>query len=381
MTTPSVGIDQLGFVALEGTYDTALAYAATDAFGFNSFKATPSQEWAKSLEHLGSASLQSEIEGKRGGRWETTTYVKPISAGTQPDVGPILEAAFGLFSAGVYTLVGTGAPKSLQFGWRAENSFFKRINGAWVEQLELESQGNAACILKASGGYASEGTLYGVPITNGSTYSAAATTVTLAAASAWKVLKGAIVAFGADTNSGAGYLVTAVGSTGLALTITPALTVGFGAGVTVVPVTPSQTVGGTIAGGISNGLTIASTEVGYQQFKLSLATGIHGLDKEGNVNRVNRLARGDRSVTGEMMFYFLDENAALLGDAWNGTRRAVVFRCGPDTAGLRMRVNMPAARIAVAEPDLPDKEEASWSGAFVARRDAANEDELTIDVN
>jgi hypothetical protein len=93
---------------------------------------------------------------------------------------------------------------------------------------------------------------------------------------------------------------------------------------------------------------------------------------------VNRLQRAMRKVTGEIHFYALDENIAYRAQAWNGTRRDLECRAGPNVANNRMIANVPAARIAVGKVDTPPEAAAEWVGAWVARRNAASNDEFDL---
>lgn len=381
MSTPSHGNEQLAFAAVESAYATNAAFGSSDAFGYDDMKITPKLDWRAWKEHVGSQSLQGESKGKMGGEFSLTAKIKPNGAATAPQIDAFIRAGGFAFSAGIYSLV-QNQLLSLQVGRKAGASLWEVINGLWIAVQEFKIEGSNDALFQCQGGFASYGALLGSPVTNSSTYLAGVTQITLAAASAWKVRPGVTVAFGAQNNSGAGYRITAVSANGLTLTFTPALAVGgLGASQAVTPVVPSASIAGSVVGGIEDGLVIDSTSLGFISGAVKHTTGIHGLDKESNAAGPNRLAGGARSVETDLMFYFLDENAKYLGDAWNGTTHSFKLRAGPDTAGSRFALTMAKARLNVAPIDLPDAEEATWKATGVARMNSASDDELTLDTN
>lgn len=381
MATPVTGLDLAAFFTTESTFDTSLAVSATDAVKVAEIKVAPEQEFLKSEEHAQSASLQTEIEGLRGASWEAQTYVSPAAAGTAPDIKDLLMASgfTETISGGTSAAYALNAsnPSSLQVTKHTDN-LMEVLNGAWVESVNVEVTGNQIPTVNFQGKAASYNHYFGDATTDSSTYSTSAVGVALAAADAYKIKAGATVAFGAEDNSGAGYRVTAVSQDGLTLTFTPGLDAGISASQAITPVVPAQTTGGTPSGGVGCGLTIGGTSVGFIDFKLNYQTGTVGLDQEATHNRANRIARGMRSVEGSIKFYFLDENSGYLGKAWTGATESISCRIGPDTAGSRCTIALPAARIAVAEVETPGNEVAMYEANFVARQSSSSDDELTI---
>lgn len=381
MSTPSHGNEQLAFVKVESAYDTPAAFTSDHGFGYDDMKITPKLDWRKWKEHVGTASLQGESKGKQGGEFSVTAKIKPNGAAIAPQLDPFIRAGGFAYDGGEYVLQANQL-LSLQVGRKTGNSLYEVINGLWISKQEIKVEGSNDALMTFNGGFASYGALLGVPVTGAATYLAGVTQIAMAAAHAFKVRPGVSVAFGTQSNSGAGYRITAVSSDGLTLTFTPALAVGgLGASQTITPIVPTSTIAGEVVGGVEDGLTIAGTSVGFISYQMTHDTGIHGLDKESSANRPNRLAGGERSIAVEMMFYFLDENAGLLGKAWDGTVQRFQCRAGPDTAGSRFITETPALRLNVSPIELPDAEEATWKATGVARQDAAFEDELMFDTN
>lgn len=371
MALPITGITQSVFATAESSFDAGLAPAATDAVSPTEIKITPEQEWLKSEEHSGSASLQTEIESLRGGSWDGTFYIKPISAGTQPDVGAIITAAGFSYAANVYSLNSSDA-SSLQL-IKAEDVYQEVVNGAWVEELDFNVEGNGIPTMVAKGKFASHGHIMGtITAASGS-----GTSVTLDSGDAWKITPGARVTVDEDNNSGDGYLVTAVNAAGTGLTLDASAGTLSG-GEVVAPFIPSTTTGGTVLGAIDCSLSVGGSSVGFIDFKLNYKTGISGLDQEASSDRASQVVRGMREVTGTMKFYLLDENAGFLGSAWNGATQEVICRVGADVSGERMLITMPAARLSVAEIETPGNEAAVYEASFTARQGSAANDELTL---
>ena len=378
MATPIVGIDAQHWAKLETTYDTVSAFASGDAVPLLEISIEPSKEFHKSMEHTGSASLETEIAGIKGGTWSCSAYAKPAAAGTAPDINPFLTAGLGTetISGGTsatYSL--SNSAQSLQIGRYAGAGLYEVINGCWVESVEIEITGNDEPKFTFSGGFASYGFVYdGATIASGS-----GTTITVNTAHVGKIQKNALIKIGSEDNGGSGYTVTAVDNTAETLTITPTLAGSVSASDVIEPVVPGFTLtASTILGGVNAGLTLGGTSVGMISTKYTISTGIHGLNKEATAETSTRLARGAREVTGELNFYYLSENAAQLGQAWDGTTRAVNLRIGEDTAAKRCKVNAPAARLEVSGLEIPEAEEATFTAAFVCRKSAVSNDELTI---
>ena len=378
--TPIVGVDDVYFAKIETTFDSVGSIVAGDFLPLAELKFEPKLDYEMSKEHVGSASLQDEIEAKRGGTWSLVGYVKPKAAGVAPDMGPVLQAAFGTETivggtSVAYTLKESGTPDSLSFVRHSGDGFYEGCSGAWVEQVDTEIVGGGICKITANGGFARYIHMYS-GITVDSIQTAPDTTIKLTTGHAARVSVGARIKFDTEDNGGAGYLVTAVDTTTDIITISPTLAGGLADLDAVAPVSPTPVPAGAIQGGIACGLSVDATAIGMISGKLSFSTGIHGLDKEATANRATRLARGTRSITGTIEVYYLDENSPYLAGAWSGTTRNIEQRAGPDTAAARLKIQTPKARMAVAPMAVPEADEATATITYVARKSTTNGDEL-----
>lgn len=378
------GILQQYWLKRETVFDTAIANVATDAIKLESLELSPSKEWIESEQASGTASPQTEHEGKEGGEWTAACRIAPVAAGTPPAFGPVLKAAFG-----VETIVGATSVKyeltddpaaadSLQWVKKAGNNFYEIANGAWVNQLVIEILNGQPTKITASGGFASYGYLRGAPKVEGA-HLATDDTIALEAGHGRLVRRNALIKFGAEDNAGAGYRVTAVDRATNVVTISPALAAGISDGAAVLPVVPSQTFAGKIIPGLNHGLTLAGVAMGIIQHKVTLGTGVQALDNESQSNRPTRIFRtAKRPVQVETQLYLLDENAHVAGLGWEGDKIAVVGRAGPDIANRRMTVDTPAVRYDVTPLSPANAEVTTYSATGPAQQAVVAKDELAI---
>lgn len=377
------GVNDKFWAKAEASYDTVQAFAAGDAIAPRALKLEATKEFHLSKEKVGTASAQAMIGGQRTAKWSLTTEIATNAAGTAPDIGEVLKAAMGTetVSGGVSVTYAfnSSAPGSLQLGAYGGPGLYEVGNGAWVEQFDLELKQNDEPTFTFSGGYATHGFVYGCTVNTSALSSA--TTVYYTTAHKGNVTKNVRVKFGSEDNAGAGYLVTAVDDTVSppALTISPGLANGVSAGAVIAPFVPSQTLAGTILGGVSAGLSIDATTVNFRGAKISVKTGFHGRDKEASQDRPVGVLRGPREVSGEIDFTFEDTATAMYqGRAWSGTTRALILRVGANTSGARMTINIPKAFIEVVPLERAGMEETTFKLKFRALQNSAADDEMTI---
>jgi len=382
--TAIAGIMAQAWGLAEATLDTPLAFAATDAFDFMEMSFTPNLDFSKLVSHVGTGSLQGEVEEKRGGEWSAKIYVAPTSLGVAPDAGFLLEHSLGqeTVSGGAsvtYSLLDV-APSGLQLTRRITDGLLEQINGAWIEQMQFEITGGDEPFIAVSGGFASYAMLMQGATVLGAE-ATAQTDIELASGDARLVRPNAYIKFtGDDGTAGAGYLVTAVDYDTDIITISPGIVgSGLSGGESLLPNVPGQTLAGTVVGGISCGMSLGGTTLGGISLKTTFDTGIRALSNEATANRPNRLVRGPRTIEGTLDAYYLGESAPFIGGAWNGNLLAIIQRAGADTAAARMKINTPNSRLGViGEFDLPDDDAAGVTIPFVARQNAAAKDEMTI---
>lgn len=370
------------FGKTEVTYDTVQAFVAGDGMGLDDLKIEPTPFYNPTKERVGTASEQAMTAGVKGGKWSAISAVKPQTAGTAPDVGELIKAALGVETDGasdvIYSLSDT-VRNSLQMARHVGDGLYEVATGCAVEQLDIECQGGADPKLTFSGFFATYGWVYGTTVVNNE--SSSATQIEYNASHPGNLGVNGRVKFGTEDNSGAGYLITAVNQTANPphITISPGLANGVSEGAVIAPFTPTPSLGGTIIGGQSCGLTVDAVATGFVGLTMSVKTGHHARDKEATATRPTGIIGGKREITGELTVYFKDtENGKILGRAWDGTTRALIIRLGPDVAGSRMKISVPKAFVEVTPIEVPESGEAMAKIKFRALMNSAAADELVI---
>lgn len=382
MSTPVSGVEEQVWVAEETTFDTYETFASGDSLCVTECSIEPEQDWVPRGEKCGTASHQGDVKGQRRGSWSLKFYIKPKAAGTAPAMSPILKVGFGneTITGGTsvaYSLADSN-PGTIQIMRKASDSLWEMAMGCVVEQIEIENQGGEIAMVTASGSFARYCWLYEC-VTDTAGYSISDTAITLGTGEGRRVSIGALVAFGAENNSGAGYRVTAVDIDTDTITISPGLAGNLAASaLAVTPVVPAHSDTGSPLGGIQSSLSIDSTSIGFRMAKVTLNTGHKLLEGEATRDRAGRAGRGARSVTVEGEFYFLEENLSFLAAGWDGEALAFNLRIGPNTAASRMKVDLPKVRMDVVPVPIPESDEVIYTLTGVAQQNSTAADELTV---
>ena len=364
---------------LETTYDTVLAMASTNAVDFVSFDITPELSFEALQSHVGTASLQGEVEGMQGGKWSLAVEISTKGAGVAPDYGFLLEAAFGTETVSASTSVtyscdDTNA-KSLQLVKCSGDNLYEVINGAWVEQVDWKIEAGKPGMITFSGGFATYGHYFGGSTVDGA-HSTSDTTIDVLTGTGVHYRPNALIKFGTEDNSGAGYTVVSVSAD--SVTITPGLAAGISDLDAVTAMQISHAPAGTVRPGINCGYSVGGTAIGVIESNVSFKTAIRPLDKQATSDRPTGLVVGQRrEITCDDQVYFLDENGKYLGAAWNGTVQNIIRRAGVNTAAERMKLNTPACRLNVVPIELADSEVGTAKLSGLARQNSAAGDEFT----
>ena len=393
-----VGVQTKYFGKLEATFDTVSAFVAGDALPLISLEITPTKEFINSRERVGTASLQRRVAGGTGGTWTATFYMKPngTTVTTEPDCGALMKAATGAVdtSATVKYKFNDGdgeieTVSTLQLARHSGKGHYEMISGCWVESMDLEFNTNAENTITVSGGFASYGFCFGAKVTG--SHSAAATTIDLDTVQILRVKENAYIQFddaGSVVNqSGAGYLVTAVSASGDTATISPGLETGIADDTEIQPFTPAQTLTtNNPIFGTSNSFYISalSSAVNMTSGKVSISTGYHALASDGQAGKPTRVARGERSVTGDATFYLVssDDHAVdtskILGIGVYDLDLGIEFRAGTSTKEA-LKVSLPKADFNVFAVSSSETDEATFSASVVAKQNSAAGDECVVD--
>lgn len=382
MTNPFSGVELVAFVKAESSFDTVQAFAAGDAVAVMSMTIEPELQQTERTEHVGTQSLQGFVRGRRSGRWSMTVLAKTSDVGTPTDEDVVIEAGFG--EAGtdtpatsvVYALGGASdTPRSLQIGRAVSTDFFEVITGAWVEEVVTEvPEDGSPTTHTYSGGFSTYGSFRSGPTVNGN-HSSSDSTIALNTGYGRWLQPNVRIKFGAEDNSGAGYLVTDV--TGDTVTISPGLAGNISGNVALAAVVPTPTTAGTPIGSVDCSFSVDSVAYGLKSATITLQTGVVGLNAECTDDRPNRLSKGPRRVNAEFACYALQSHGGLVGGGWESDTHAVSLRIGVNTAGLRRTIAIPKIMFRVSPYDVPDAEAAMVTLSGIAQQSAAADDEMT----
>ena len=382
------GITEKIFVKEQsGGFDVFEAFANTDAVSpvKGSFKLEPFENFEKTNEALGTASLQSETKLNRGGTWSGQFYIKPRALGVAPDIGAILKAAFGVETITPATSVAYALSDTvcipLQFMHVLDGHWSQFASGAWVEQLVITIPGNGLPMIEASGGFARFGWIYRGDI--GGVVPTAGTQVPIDDDNIGNVRAPAMCEFTGDDNTGAGYVVTDNDDTPSSahFDISPGIAgPGLSGGDEFLPFVLGQETGGEILSAVDCALTLGSLAPGFIEQTITVETGIGPKDKEATSEYATGVGHlTDRVVESDVSFYFSDTALGLSpvkGKAHEGALYDVDLRVGSDIAAKRLKVSMPSARLDITQDDLTEL--VTVSGKLVARQNAGAADELDL---
>jgi hypothetical protein len=378
MTSPTNAALRTHYLGLQSTHDTMVAWAGTHACRLLEMNLDGSKEFKEVEECAGVGSPRSDVAGKMKNKWSIKGYVKPNAAGTAPDIGDVLHAAFGdeviVGGTSVTYSFDPDDPKSLQLMEMTDTNMQQQASGAWVEQLDLEAKGGEFPLISASGGYSRHMWAHGTTTTGAGIGDAI---IPLTAGQDGAISVGALVSVGADTAR----TVTAVTPATPSITVDPVLASLIGAGAAVIPYAPAASVAGTLITSVADYLTIDAAPLDVISAKLSFKPGWTGWDDECGSDHASRVLPGAHNVEGEFQLLWLDHATGYLyGKAWDGTVRTIAWRIGPNTAGQRLTVNI-RARLNISPIKVAGKECVKWVVKFSGRMNSADGDELNFLLN
>jgi hypothetical protein len=366
----------------ETTFNTHEAFAATDAVNIVSLDIQPEKSYEEIISHAGSGTYEGEVDGATGGKWTATAHMMPAAAGTAPDIGFALGSVLTETVSGGTSVTyapNDSAPTSLAWQKYSGSTFCEWIRGCSLEQIVLDSGAKGSIpTVTLSGSFASLGFVYGAATVDGA-HTAPDSTIAIDSPLGFCIGVGAIVKFGSEDNSGAGYRVTAVTAT--QLTITPDLAGNISDGVVVAPLTYSQTLGGTRIGGVSHGLTVDAVAVNPITMKYTIDTGVRLMDRESSSPGPTGIVKAAaRSCVLEIDAYFKTATMPYFGAAHATTQQLRDFaaRYGADTAAARVKVNTDKVLVRVQPVPVQDGEITAVKFTGRARKNAAANDEFSI---
>jgi hypothetical protein len=379
------------FIKEEATYNTTLAFVGTDAVPLHSLTLEHDRPKGRTPERVGSSSPHLRVRtGPQGGKWTAVSFVRLASAGVAPRMEALMKATFGAAGAVVgatsvtWSISGAAAVPSLQLAKRVGSAVYDIGNGGWVEQLKVELPQNELAKLTWTGGFSKYSRVFGAEVAAGGAALGAAD-VPYKLTHLYNLQVGGRVAFGALTNSGAGYLITAVDQSvnPPEITVSPVLEDAVAEHDEILPWTPTQdTSWGTLLENVESGVALAGgSEIGFRDATVTFNTGYYAR-QEASSYRPSGILRGDRSVELDLNLVFVDkDNGLYINRALADEQLSVALRLG-DTAGLRFRVSIPNLDCDYTPLELnEDGTVASAKLKGVGLQSAAEFDELSIVTN
>jgi hypothetical protein len=297
------------------------------------------------------------VAGKHDATFSIEASIRPSgSAGTAPDIGPLLIAA-GLtetVDSGVSVIYAPASDYAASVHVLEDlESVSRLIHGGFVESLEVALTGMEPPKATINGrGTKSVRCGY---TTMTATEPIAETSIAVAETGAIEV--GSWIALGAEDNTGAGYRVTARSTESGAgnLTITPGLAAEVASGSAVGPFCPDLAAAGVLLPVTAGTISVAGSDAPLIEATLRIANTVWDDRNRVSTNRLRARRITSRDVTLDFSLY-VERGDAILGRLATGTI-ALTLTIG-DTAGTRLVVYAPRARITTQAPDVEVSESA-----------------------
>ncbi len=379
-TAPAWGIGRAGRALL--IPETALETIAdlttgAKAVALLSGSGTRTQGRIERTDRRAYPGIAERITGKNSISWALEGYAMCAAAG----VAPPLQQIFAMsgwsetIDGGVST---TYAPSILASNFDSASILFdfenhsQLVQGAYCEEFALSFDGAGPAKIKASG---IASVLYASSTSTLSGNEAAAQT-TLSVTDAEYFEAGSYVQVGADTNSGAGYKITAIDTGGNTITVTPALAVGASSGDTVAPIFPSVATTGTPISGNLGSLSVGSVSLTAMSGSVTVSNTLDTTAGAFGIDRYNRAVKVDHRVKVSMECYATNDNLIMLQRSKLFANQSSILTLGT-TAPNRIVMTMPYLEFDVANVNNGQDGGQMFTLNGIAKWSSGNDD-LTI---
>lgn len=367
--THALGRNQKFYAKAESTAGTFAKPAGTDAMKVLKSSFPFTYERIPRMDARSTRSTLEQITRRMAVKWALEKYVIPSgSAGTAPDDGELLKAAFGTETVNastsvVYSLSDTQTLRTVSLVREFNAVLSEAIAGACVNSVKLSMSGGDVPKLSYEGfGWTMAHT--GVAVLNGAVAGGASTFTTTAATNR-NITVGSVVSLGSDTNSGAGYQVTAVNTSTYVCTFTPVAVTGASDGASVAPYVPTETTSGNPAAGIDGAITVGGASLPLTAFEVTLSNAVKEINDEANQQTTTDYIPGIREITGKVTVRARQDQIIRIGRSRAFATEAISAACGT-TAGKILTVSIPYAEIIVPSVEVPESEEGTFELAFKA---------------
>lgn len=367
-----------GFVALETSFGVLAQFTSAHSIGLLGLpKASQPESFTDSEERRNSASLPERFRDLTpAGSVSFSIYSRPSgAAGTPPAEAVVIKAATGqeTINAGasvVYSPAIQVPPLSL--GYRAGQNLTQFITGLVVEEFKTSGSAKGAIKHEISGKCRAILNAGKAVTVEGST----TTVIKLEAGGAKRFDRGARVQVGADTNTGAGYSVTAVDEVADTITIGTPLSGAPAADAVVCGYLPTLSLAGNALAGRLCTLSVAGADLPVTEWSVSISRTIKLLDNLVTLDddfALQGYVADLRTVKASCKTYFQGPHLSFFRQAKTQERAALVL--GGGAAGSKLSIGLP--RGEVNTPELSGNAPLELPLEFVAMASAAGEDEVT----
>ena len=357
------------FAKEETSFGTAAQPAATDAL-----KVLPGTQFGAAtitrtdrMDNRATRDLLERITGNIDPvEFTIETYIMPSgAAGTAPDCGPLLKAAFG-----VETVVGStsvtysttdtqSAQKSLTLVDNMSYVVSQHLIGAIVDKVKISGSGGEPPKFTFTG-RAKNHILTGRSTLSGAF---AGSTVTVADGSMFRA--GSLVAIidpttlaVVDSNSGAGFPVASIATNAVTVTGSPA---GTDAADIMVPWTPSQTTAGSpLSGKDLTTCTIGGTAVRVMAWEVELDNGYNLHADEAGQQTFTDRDEGHRVITCKLTFKARQDWAVFMAERSEFGAHAIVLALNAG-AGKILTISLPYTEYEYEQISAPDNGVATFA--------------------
>ncbi len=345
--------EQVVFAVAETTRGTLVAPAASDLVvvaGYAKLGQQPS--YTDSPEIVDSRDIIADFQDRTpAGTWSFPIIIRPSgSLGVEPNGSVLYESLLGTrtVNAGASVVYSPAIEKPSFSLWVKKSHSVMHASGCTVGKATLRTGAKGGLTLELSGGFMQMG--WAGEDTLAADAAQGATDITVGDARKYTV--GAMVQLEGDDNGGSGYQVTAVNTTTNVVTLASGLAVGGSAGDAVSGWLPTGSQTSNPLENRKSSAEIAGSSLPIKSMEVTITDDVQYLEDEISTDDYpTEYVESTRQVGGSLEVYFRQDDLVYFQAGRSGTEQAVALVCG-DTAGSRVRVEMPRARLAV--PDIQE---------------------------
>ena len=380
--TRALGWQRRAYVQKETTYGTPVMPLAAASIPALEFNITPRQERIARDDTTGIRSFpNNRFSGRKGADWTLRKYMIPSGvAGTAPDDGDLLQAAFGdvtsLTNTVQYTPDDDDLP-SLSL-YRHGGHFMDGCFGAAVNQLVMNFSGSDFSTFEFSG--QAKDFVWAGTVSLQNKANKSVTNIKVADADFYSA--NTIIQIGAQSNGATGYKIVSVSSNGT-MKISPALASTVVTSATVSPFAPTVTITGDALHGITGSLSVtgdATNTISIMSASVTLNNNLQLRDDEyGQSTPTAIILDRRRAVTFTQELYVTKTLFFLFGEGARFRAQNITLVAG-NTAAKRFRALMPQGEFEV--PSIPDpgsEGEYTLTVAGSALSTSAGQNDLQLD--